>query len=293
MEFCHFWSFFVIWGYILNPQAPSSSSHPLTLTPTLPVINWRKIWTTWKFSFHFLSSFLVYGHMATPSPIWPSVTPWGAPLWPPPAHISFSTSIQCLCSELYLLMHGKIEFTAQCHTTFSRSQNVGFLPFWAIFANFAEFLYWFGSSHKLSEAGSRLTPPHTITKLYPLTTGTHGGNVEHLYLQNRDKYFNPFHQNHNSVNFHPFSHWPWVTPSPLRHQGVSPRYRASSTANLGQIRQEKQSKIVHLCLWIRENPAFFITTISEVKDTLSATKRSTTAMTKWFLNMSIGQVWPL
>ena len=48
--------------------------------------------------------------------------------------------------------------------------------------------------------------------------------MEHLYLQNRDKYFNPFHQNHDSVNFHPFSHWPWVTPSPsvtrVCHQGT-------------------------------------------------------------------------
>ena len=117
-----------------------------------------------------------HGH---PQPNLAKSHPLGSTPVATPCSNQFFTSIQCLCSQLYLLMHAKIEFTARCHPTFSRSQNVGFLPFWAIFANFAEFLYWFGSSHQLSKAGSRLTPPHTITKLSPLLIGMHGEHLEH------------------------------------------------------------------------------------------------------------------
>ena len=165
-------------GYISNPHVPSSSSYPLTLTPTILVSNSRMIFAHLKFFFHFLSWFLVQGqqqaHLAKCHPL-------GAPRRPPPSHISFSTSIQCLCSGSYHLMRSEIEFIAQRHPTFSRGHNAEFWPFWAIFANFAEFLYWFGPSHKLSEAGSCLTPPHNVTKLPPLTVGTYVGNLEHHY----------------------------------------------------------------------------------------------------------------
>ena len=134
-DFAIFWSFFVLWGYIPNPHAPNSSYYPLNLTPTLPVNNSRKILTTWKKNFHFFHDFWC---MVTPSPIWPNVTPWGAPLRPPSAHISFFTSIQCLYSGLYHLMHSEIELTAWCHPTFNRGHDAGFWPFWAIFFCFCQ-----------------------------------------------------------------------------------------------------------------------------------------------------------
>ena len=61
-----FWSFLAIWGYIPNPRAPSTSSYPLTLTPTLTVSNSRKILTFEIKEFSFFHDFWC---MATPSPI--------------------------------------------------------------------------------------------------------------------------------------------------------------------------------------------------------------------------------
>ena len=57
-----FWSFLAIWGYIPNPRAPSTSSYPLTLTPTLTVSKSRKILTFKIKEFSFFSWFLVHIH---------------------------------------------------------------------------------------------------------------------------------------------------------------------------------------------------------------------------------------
>ena len=51
--------------------------------------------------------------MATPSPTWPNVTPFGAPLRPAPCLISFFTSIWYLCIGFYHPMHQKIESTPE------------------------------------------------------------------------------------------------------------------------------------------------------------------------------------
>ena len=126
-DFAIFWPFFAIWGWIYNPHSPSSSFIPPGLTPTLLVTNSKKVLTTLKKFFSFF--FHYFWCKVTPSPIWPNVTPWGPPLRPPPCHITFFTSIQCLCIELHHLVHSEIEFTAQCHPTFSRGHNSGFQPF--------------------------------------------------------------------------------------------------------------------------------------------------------------------
>ena len=172
--FGHFLSF---GGTFPTPPPPALPPIPWVSLPPYQWITQERFGPLEKFVLFFFHNFWC---MVTPSPIWPNVNPWGAPLRPPPAHISLFTSMQCLGSGLYHLMRSKIEFTAWCHPTFSRGHDARFCPFWAIFANFAEFLYWFGSSHKLSEAGSHLTPPNTITKLPPSKIGRHGGNLEHL-----------------------------------------------------------------------------------------------------------------
>ena len=159
-------------GIFPTPTRPAVLPIPWVSLPPYQWITRERFWPLGKKDFFFFHDFWF---MVTPSPIWANVTPWGAPLRPPPPHIRFLTSIQCLCSGLYHLMHNEIEFTAQCHPTFSRGHNAGFWLFWAIFAYFDEFLYWFGSSHKLSVAGSHLTSPHTVTKLPPLIIRTHGG----------------------------------------------------------------------------------------------------------------------
>ena len=80
----------------------------------------------------------MHGRMATPSPTWPNVTPFGAPLRPPPFLISFFTSIKYQCIGFYHPMHQKIEFTPECQSSFERGDN-GFWPFSGIFVVFVGF----------------------------------------------------------------------------------------------------------------------------------------------------------
>ena len=46
------------------------------------------------------------------------------------------TCIQCHCSGLYHFMQSEICFTAQYHSSYSRGQNNGILPYSAIFSGF-------------------------------------------------------------------------------------------------------------------------------------------------------------
>ena len=164
-------------GIFPTPTRPAVLPIPWVSLPPYQWITRERFWPLERKIFIF---FMIFGAWSPPAPSGQMSPPREAPLRPPPCHITFFTSIQCLRIGLHHLVHSQIYFTAQCHPTFSRGHNSGFQPFWAIFANFAEFLYWFGSSHKLSEAGSHLTPPHTITKLLPSKIGRHGGNLEHL-----------------------------------------------------------------------------------------------------------------
>ena len=131
-----FWSFFALWGYIFNPQVPSSSFYLLSLTSTTPGITSKKVLTTWKFFLNFFKDFCC---TVTPSHLWPNVTPLGALLWLPLPHNSFFTSIQSLSSEFYHSMYYKIKLTTECHPTLIRGHSDGFWPFWAIFAILTRF----------------------------------------------------------------------------------------------------------------------------------------------------------